>query len=304
MSGEIDPSSVPSSPARGIAALVAANASLLVAILVYMGWAYEDALFGYFQIRPFDLGVGVVEYMLRSLSLFSIAIVPAAVVLIAAAAVRTWGIGRTTFGQRVIGVVRVRMSAIPGFGLWVSGDVAQERRAARVLLIAVGAGVTVTALVLAWIAGHVQVSTYWLLFLFGVGPLLLTWPTRAAPHGRFPYAMAIVVSAVCALWGASLYAQNLGFQAAHQVVRNLSTRTAVVVYSVQPLALSGPGVSVERLPATFRYHYRYQGLRLFLTRSGTYYVLPVGWSRRLDVTYVFNESADIRIELLGVDQSR
>ena len=299
MSGETDPGSVSPSPARGIAALVAANTSLLIAVLVYMGWAYEDALYGYFQVRPLDLDVSVVEYILRSLTLFSPAIVIAAVVLISVTAARTWGIGQTTFGQRVVSVAKARISAIPVFKRLVPPSVTQERRPANTLLIAVGAGVTVTALVLAWIAHFAQVNTYVLLCLLGGGPLLLTWPTRADHHGRFPYAMAIVVSAVCAMWGASLYAHNLGVQAAQGVVRDLSARTAVVVYSVQPLALSGPGVTVQRLPAIFRYHYRYEGLRLLLTRSGTYYFLPVHWSRQLDLTYVFSESSDIRIELLG-----
>lgn len=276
-----------------------ANASLLIAVLVYMGWAYENALYGYFQVRPLDLNVSVVEYMLRSLSLFSPAIVIAAVALIAVIAVRAWGIGQTKLWQRVASLAEARLSAVPVLGRLVSVSVTQGQRAVKVALIAVGAGVTVTALILAWIAGHVQVSTYVLLYLLGGGPLLLTWPTRDDRHGRLPYAMAIVVSAVCALWGASLYAHNLGIEAAQQVVRNLPTRTAVVVYSVQPLALSGPGVTVQHLSATFRYHYRYQGLRLLLMRSGKYYLLPVRWSRQLDLTYVFNEGADIRVELLG-----
>ena len=56
---------------------------------------------------------------------------------------------------------------------------------------------------------------------------------------------------------------------------------------------------MERLPANYRYHYRYQGLRLLITRAGTYYLLPVDWSPQLDETYVFDESDEIRIELLG-----
>jgi hypothetical protein len=115
--------------------------------------------------------------------------------------------------------------------------------------------------------------------------------------------MAVVVAAICALWAASLYAHALGIQAAKKVVQDLPTRTAVVVYSTQPLALSGPGVTVQRLPAKYRYHYRYQGLRLLLTRSGTYYLLPVDWSLQLNETYVFNESDQIRIELLGVESA-
>ena len=82
-------------------------------------------------------------------------------------------------------------------------------------------------------------------------------------------------------------------------MRDLPSRTAVVVYSIQPLALSGPGVTVQQLPAGFRYHYRYQGLRLLITRSGTYYLLPVAWNPEQDLTYILNDDDEIRIELLS-----
>jgi hypothetical protein len=88
LNGQPDPGSAPPSLARGIAGLVVANSSLLIAVLVYMGWAYEDALYGYFHVRPLDLDVGIVEYILRSLSLFSPSLVFAAALLIAVTAVR------------------------------------------------------------------------------------------------------------------------------------------------------------------------------------------------------------------------
>ena len=288
---------MPSSPARGIAAQVVANASLLIAVLVYMGWAYDDALYGYFHVRPLDLDVSIVEYMLRSLSLFSTTIIFAAVALILVTTVHAWGLGNTNVARRLTHVAQ--RSAIPGLWRLASTGAAERTRGARVLIVGAGVAITIAALALAWIARHVQVSTYLFLLLLGSGPLLLTWSMRADHRGRFPYALAIVVAAVCALWAASLYAHSLGIQAAKKVVQGLPTRTAVVLYSIQPLALSGPGVTVERLPANYRYHYRYQGLRLLITRAGTYYLLPVDWSPQLDETYVFDESDEIRIELLG-----
>ena len=69
---------------------------------------------------------------------------------------------------------------------------------------------------------------------------MLTWPTRARRYGRWPHALAITVAAVCALWAGSL--QDLG--------------------------------------STYRYQYEYQGLRLLISRSGTYYLLPAGWTPR------------------------
>ena len=135
--------------------------------------------------------------------------------------------------------------------------------------------------------------------LLGGGVLLLTWPTRTDRRGRFAYAMAIMVSAVCALWAAALYAHSLGLQTAKKDVQDLSTRTAVAVYSIDRLALSGPGVTIQSLPASYHYHYVYRGLRLLLMQSGTYYLLPVDWNPQHNLTYILNQSDPIRIELGG-----
>jgi len=81
--------------------------SLLIAFLVYMGWAYDDALYGYFHIRPLDLDVSIVEYMLRSLALFSTTIIIAAVALIAVTTVRTWNLGKTRFARSVAGATTI-----------------------------------------------------------------------------------------------------------------------------------------------------------------------------------------------------
>jgi hypothetical protein len=297
VSGDLDSGLTPPSPARGIAALVVANTSLLIAVLVYMGWAYASALLGYFHVNPLNLDVSIVEYMLHSLALFSPSVVVFAVVIVVATTIRTWGLGQTRFARLVTERATTRMSAVPALRLLVPAGDAEQARTGRLLLTGTGAVATVLALVLFWSASHLQISTYALLGLFGVGPLLLTWPTRAARHGRFPYSLALVVAAVCVLWAGSLYAQGLGFRAAETFVRNLPSSTAVAVYSVQRLALSGPGVTVQELPGGLLYHYRYEGLRLLLTRSGTYYLLPVGWNPRYDLTYVISENDQIRIVL-------
>lgn len=297
MSGDGDPGSLANSPARGIAGLIVANASLLIAVLVYMGWAYDNAFLGYFHLSPLDLGVDIVEYMLRSLDLFSPDLAIAVVVVIAVTTVRAWGLGRTTFARGVAGKATARISAVPVLRRLVPAGEAAQPHAGRVLLIGTGAAITVIALILAWAASYIPISTYLILALLGGGPLLLTWPTRADRHGRFPYSLAVVVTAVCALWATALYAQSIGTRNAQAFVRNLPSETAVVVYSIQPLALNGPGVMVSQLKPGALYHYEYQGLRLLITRSGTYYVLPVGYYPQMEDTYIFDDSDQIRIVL-------
>jgi hypothetical protein len=242
--------------------------------------------------------------MLRSLNLFSPDLVMVAVVIVAATAIRTWGLARTMLVQEVVGKMTVRAWGMPGLrwlvpargaGRWHPARVPSS----RVLVISVGAATTAVALGLAWAASHYFISTYLILALLGAGPLLLTWPTRAEPRGRFPYSLAVVIAAVCALWATSLYAHDAGIRAARTLVRNLPSRASVVVYSTERLALSGPGVSVQALPPGFHYRFEYQGFRLLLDRTGTYYLLPEGWSPRLDITYVLGDSDLTRVELVS-----
>jgi hypothetical protein len=294
-----DPGNLPPPAARGIAGQVVANTSLLVAVLVYMGWAYDDAYYGYFHINPLDLDVGIVEYMLRSLNLFSPHLVMVAVVIAAVAAIRTWGLERSALARLVAGRLTAWAWGVPGLRRLVPARGARRPHPGRVPLIVTGAVVTAAALGLVWAAGHYFIDTYLILALLGAGPLLLTWPTRAEPRGRFPYALAIVVTAVCALWATSLYARETGTQAAQSLVNHLPSRTSVVVYSTQRLALSGPLVSLRKFPAQYHYRFEYQGLRLLLDRAGTYYLLPVGWNPGLDITYVLTGSDSLRVELVS-----
>lgn len=285
-----------------------------------MGWAYDDALYGYFHLTTLDLGFGTLEYVLRSLNLFSPDLVIAAVVLIAVMSVRARGgpgaaiaVIARAWGK-LTGTCRRLLQASPAADGYEAGQPtaspdgravrsrqaghqASRPRAVSAFLAGVGAVVIVAGLALYWAAFHVRISTFLVLAVLGAGPLLLTWPARAARHGRGPYAFAIVVAAICALWAASVYAQQQGTRAAENLVRDLPARTAVVIYSTQRLALSGPGISVQSLPPGLPYHYRYTGLRLLLAQSGTYYLLPVNWTPRLSFTYIVNESDQTRIEL-------
>jgi hypothetical protein len=326
------------SPARSIVGLVVANTSLIAAILFYMGWAYDNALYGRFHLNPLDLGFGPQEYVLRSLSLFSPGIVVIAVLLIVVmslgtggklAAVRAFGVDA---GAAYAVLLRARraVAAAPAEGGGGNGspaavaaqapagmaapaaDVSETAEpgkteagktedamlpsaAASALAVGGGAALTAAGLVLYWIASRVNVSTFLVLALLGGGPLLLTWPARASRPGRVPYALALVIAAICALWAASVYAQQKGSEAAQAVIRNLPTSGSVVIYSTQRLALSGGGVSVTPITTSAPYRYEYAGLRLLLMQSGTYYLLPESWTPERDYTYVVYASDDMRI---------
>jgi uncharacterized membrane protein SirB2 len=285
----------PAAEARGIAAIVTANASLAIGTLFYMGWAYTNAWLGYFQINPLDLDIGVTEYALRSLSLFA-----PALILFGVAAVVLASLPGRLRGLRLAGRVpdtlrdRIphRVRRIAGWVMGLPDRTSLLLWASGLLLLSVAAG-----LVLLAAAGLAQ-PTYLLLLLVVVGSLLLSRPGRSSRLGRIGHSIAIILTAACGLWAAGLYAHNRGVHTAESTVRRLPDQTAIVVYSAQPLALSGLGVSSEKLPTGFRYRYRYQGLRLLIARSDRYYVLPAGWRPGLSATYVLQQSDDLRVELL------
>jgi hypothetical protein len=274
-------------PKNGFVAQVIANTSLLTALVVYMGWAYENALLGYFRLSPIALNLDFLDYALKGLVFFlNTNIIFIAVGLVFIVAIGSWA-------------VTLRKPALRGDSPAIS-RVSKDR-----LLFGFGFLITITAVPLAWFGLHGTVLANWfssnldvfylVVVLVGAGPLLLTWPTRFHGYGHFLYPLAIVAAAACALWAAGLYASNLGTMEAENFARNLSTQTSVGLYSVQPLAVSGYGVKVQPVRGSL-YHYYYSGLRLLYVQSGTYYLLPLDWSRQRGHIYIFIDNDQIRIE--------
>ena len=87
-----------------------------------------------------------------------------------------------------------------------------------------GSAITVTALTLYGVTGDVAVSTYYVLALMALGPLLLTSAFRSDPRGRVPYSLAVVVGIVCGVWAASIYASDLGTSAAKAFAAHLPAK--------------------------------------------------------------------------------
>ncbi|GGT83747.1 hypothetical protein [Actinomadura citrea] len=269
--------------AERVVGVITANISLAVGALFYMGWCYTNAVYGYFRVNPLDLEIGPTEYVLRSAgTVFSSTLVFGAIV---------WLIVTTLPQLRLTELIPGR--AVPGFvrrplhrAAALAGDPLARQRAGLMLLLAAGALVILSVT-------RITDNLYLTLALTAAGVLLLT---RSAGTGA--YAVGLITAAACALWATGVYAKDEGTAEAHEITRGLRTRTAVVVYTTKPLALSGPGVTAERLPKGNMYAQRYQGLRLLIGRAGRYYVLPVGWRPGVNATYLLRESDSMRIEIL------
>jgi hypothetical protein len=281
----------PQPSASHIAALIAANSSLLVAAMVYMGWAYDDALYGYFHLHALNLGMGVTEYLLYSVNLFSPTIIVSAAALVAATAIVRENatpvrnaarklVARWEFSRRMLEVDRA--------------DRAQALRTAQLWS---GALLTAAAVACAYTDRHTRINGFLVIAMLAIGPLLATGPSRIKRRGRTLYTLGLAVAGLCVLWLGGAYAHSLGIRTAESFAASLNSQTAVSVYSVQQLSLDGPGVKVTRLSPGYRYRYRYDGLRLLTTRAGTYYLLPRGWSLRQNYTYVVDDSDQVWIML-------
>jgi hypothetical protein len=57
-------------PKNGFVAQIIGNTSLLAAMLIYTGWAYENALLGYFSLTPLALNLSNLNYILKGTFLF------------------------------------------------------------------------------------------------------------------------------------------------------------------------------------------------------------------------------------------
>jgi hypothetical protein len=291
MSGEVDLDSHRSPPtqaaqqpdtaskAEGLAGTIIANTTLLTAVLVYMGWAYENALLGTFNVSALSLNLSIVDYALHSLDVS----INAQIIVAMLAVI-------------VIAIVVSRLKALSRTLEWAAAD----RRLVRFgFVITVGFGG------LLWFGSfHSWFFRYYYFFcpailLAGVGPLLLTWRApsngtdRPRHHPFFP--LAIVVAAACTVWAAGNYAAALGDQEASRIMDG-PPLTAVYLYSAEPLGLSGDGIKVQPLHGSV-YHYRYYGLRLLIDESGTYYLLPEKWLPGESHTYIIDDSDQVRIEL-------
>jgi hypothetical protein len=289
--------------------LIAANASVLTAALVYMGWAYQNAEYGHFGLNPQELNVGILEYLLYSLDSFSQVLVIAAVVVVAVGTVlaavpglRAWQRSR-------------RQPPTPAAGRPGQEDHPQEGErdaggedpaapgpaigpAPQRWLALLAFAITVVFATLWAVGFHFTGGSYGYLAVFGVGPLLFTRAFRDREKGRFAYATAIVLAAVCAMYAGALYAQAKGGQEAQTIAHGGGSMPHVTVYSEQPLGLSGHGIQAQPLPGT-GYHWRYEGLRLLTVRSGSYYLFPARPTSGPEPTYILDDSDGVRIVLNG-----
>jgi hypothetical protein len=259
--------------------------SFIGALMLYAGYIYTNAYFGYFHLDSLAMGFSTFELVMRSLRL---AAMPALEVL--ALALLVPAIPRLLIALH-----------LPERHLRRSHELG--RAIARAYLGFVAAGV-VLMLLWRWIQPFA-----WSAPLLVAAGVLLGQTRAAAPasesrRSSWERAVSLLVAGLFLIWVVALVAGQLGRQDARRDADQLVRRVAVVVLSTDPLSIAPPGPHVEDLGRGAHYRYRYTGLRLLIERDHRYYLLRLGWQKSTDPTYVIEDDDTIRIELRPGTQPR
>lgn len=281
-------------PARGpfeIAVLLGAPAIALAALLYYFGWARSAAMAEFLGFDEDVLGYTTKEYLLRSVDTLYRPMLAIVAVLLAARMLHPHLLVRLRRHRRAAArlswVLRCAWFLVPA-AVWTAAFRWPGRWPLWWPLL----------LPCALTAG-VLVSAYGVLLSRQLGT-----HRRATGMGVRPWSLSVVLTAsavvLCLFWTLGAYAQADGRGTALRMVRELPTRTAVVVFSAQDLRVTtDQGVTVDTLAGRDSpYRFRYAGLRLLRRADNRLFLLPDRWSWDRPRLIVVREDPGIRVEYL------
>lgn len=278
--------------ALSIAGTIASQTALTTGLLYYFGWARAQSTLAYFGLDTSLVGFSTADYLLRSINVaFTpfIRVALAALVLLGLhrllvrrALERPAGSWGRHAGRWIIAVARVvavALAAVVIIRMLVPEQISWPSGLALPLLL-------VASVALLGYVAHVR-STY---------PDALT--TTPPQHPRAQALVLLALGLLGALWAVGMYADQVGTRMAANIVADLPERSAVVVYSVERIAIAGTGVEVSEIaqPGS-RYHYQYSGIRMLARSADKYLLLPVGWQQGRDRVFLIPDDESIRIDV-------
>lgn len=269
---------------------------LITALLYYFGWVRTQATLDHFGVSTGLIGYSTPDYVLRSVN---VAFPPAIRVAFAALILMTLHRlvvepalqrpGRERVARRLMTAgyaVAVAAAAVVVIGVLVPAQVGLPLGLALPLLL----------------IGSVSLLGY-LAHLRSAYPAALAAapqpPTeRGPPQPRGRSLVLLTLGLLGALWAVSLYGDQVGRRVATDIVADLPDRSAVVLYSVERIAVAGTGVQVADItqPGS-KYRYQYSGIRLLVRSADKYLLLPVGWQRGRDRVFILRDDDSIRIDI-------
>lgn len=257
-------------------ATLAANATLLTGLLYYFGFLTTQVFFSYFRVHYTLLGQTTPEILARGVDglLLPVAEIAATVFLL---------LGLIRF-------LRFRLTR----GAWQT----LLRRATPVAAVL---GAALLALTIAIALDPVPYRRFTALpglgFALAVVLLIFAWRRWTAPgSGALGVAEWLVAYALVTFglfWAVADYAGQVGVRRAFETEQALAARPAAVLFSTQKLNLPG---EIHCPAPDGAFQYRYPGLKVLLQSGGQYVLVPDGWSRAEDPTYLLPRTNTVWLE--------
>ncbi|WP_338699458.1 hypothetical protein V2W30_23475 [Streptomyces sp. Q6] len=247
--------------------------SFMAGLMLYAGYIYTNAYFGYFRLDSFAIGFDTFELVMRSLRLATLPVLEVLTLALLAPAL-----------PRLLTVLRVpgrHVERVRGGG----------RAVARAHLVPVALGAVLLVL-WRWIQPY-----GWAAPLLVASGLLLGLAPAAGRGTGWDRVVSLLTAGLFLIWVVALAAGQLGRQDARTDAALIVHRPSVVVLSTVRLSIAPPGPAGLPLGKGGYYRYRYEGFRLLIERGHRYYLLPVGWDRRTDPVYVVEDDSTVRIEI-------
>ncbi|WP_368397204.1 hypothetical protein [Streptomyces sclerotialus] len=269
------PPPAPGPSGRGveIANTALGASSCVLALMLYAGLMHNASYYGYFHIDTFAVGFDALELAVTSLRLITLPVLTT--------------LALVAFLPRL-----PEFLAALGIPATVVGSL---RRVGHAV-----------------VAGHLFFVALGILLLFLWRPLqpyswiapltvtcgLLMGQARAA-HSVRHRAVSFAVAGIFTMWLIALAAGRMGQADAERDAAGVARRVPVVVFSTELLSMTGPpGLDAPAdLGKGKHFRYRYTGLRLLVERRDRYYLIPMGFDRDTDPTYVLKDDDSVRIEL-------
>jgi hypothetical protein len=257
----------------------------VAAVLGYVGWVRNRAIFEYFGVSLTLVSFTPQDYLFRSAPV---------------------GFG----GVLLLGLAATALLVLDRFAMWILKQFEGNQRRIRTAIALCGLVLVVLALGMAtptvMRAGVPSVvGAGWLalgaaLFLrFGV-----TGHARSRLSSPAATGLCVVLLLFAGFWALTAYAKDLGDGAARDLNNNLDALPVVTVYSREPIDLAGSSVQASRiLDQDEKWSYRYTGAKLLLYSNDRWFLIPEPSSTvyRSSVT-VLRDTEAVRVEMAAPQQ--
>jgi hypothetical protein len=272
---------------------VIAPSAVVTGLLYYFGYAYNEALYGYFGIDQTTLGLSTQTYLLKSsypmlwplIAILLICLVWASIHSLALHAMQSRKDGtivRTLSGASfLVGLAILLMGLISA----LTPNPSPTLFAALLPPVGLALGIALAS--------------------YGVH-LLKKAGRPTAGTSQQPKWLGSVIPILVGLlivtnlfWAVGKYAAAVGGGNGRQIAVDLPRRTSVIIYSVHRLFFDSPSIHEIVLHGTDgAYKFKYTGFRFLTHSDDRYFLLPDGWSTADPTAIVIRDDDNIGVQFI------